>query len=417
MLWVRLIFESFSSAGNSLRANKLRTFLSLLGITIGIFAIISVFTVIDSLENYIRQNLNTLGNNMVFIQKWPWTPPEGETEYPWWKYLNRPVPKKEDADWLARQSALSEHVVFFVSFNRTVQYGNASAENIPVMASTYDLMDAWSVDIEHGRYFTESEMRSGVAQVVVGSDLVDRLFDGKNPVGEELKIQGHRFFVIGTYKRKGADMFGTSMDKMIHIPINYAEQMIDFRHRDMGQTINAKARSGTDSARFLAELEGIMRTIHRLKPMEENDFALNEVSVISTRFDAFFKVFNLAGTIIGGFSILVGGFGIANIMFVSVKERTRIIGIQKSLGAKRYFILLEYIFEAVILSLLGGMVGLLLVFAGTGIVGAFSDMTLILTPGNTVLGLLVSGLIGLISGFVPALTAARLDPVSAINTV
>ena len=417
MLWVRLIFESFSSAGNSLRANKLRTFLSLLGITIGIFAIISVFTVIDSLENYIRQNLNTLGNNMVFIQKWPWTPPEGENEYPWWKYLNRPIPKKEDADWLARQSTLSDHVVFFVSFNRTVQYGNVSAENVPVMASTYDLMDAWSVDIEHGRYFTESEMRSGVAQVVVGSDLVDRLFDGKNPVGEELKIQGHRFFVIGTYKRKGADMFGTSMDKMIHIPINYAEQMIDFSRRDMGQTINVKARPGTDSARFLEELEGIMRTIHRLKPMEENDFALNEVSVISTRFDAFFKVFNLAGTIIGGFSILVGGFGIANIMFVSVKERTRIIGIQKSLGAKRYFILLEYIFEAVILSLLGGMVGLLLVFAGTGIVGAFSDMTLILTPGNTVLGLLVSGLIGLISGFVPALTAARLNPVSAINTV
>lgn len=210
-------------------------------------------------------------------------------------------------------------------------------------------------------------------------------------------------------------MFGTSMDKRLHISTSLAATMIDFRNKEMGQTINVTAKPDVDRDLFLAELEGVLRAIHRLRPADENDFALNEVSVISDRFDSFFKVFNIAGSIIGGFSILVGGFGIANIMFVSVKERTRIIGIQKSLGAKRYFILLEFIFEAIILSLFGGIVGLLLVFAGSGVASSAFDMQLALSFKNIVTGLLVSGIIGLIAGFVPAYNASRLDPVVAIN--
>ena len=417
MLFARLIFESFSFAGNSLRANKLRTFLSLLGITIGIFAIISVFTVIDSLENYIRNSLNSLGNNMLFIQKWPWTPPEGETEYPWWRYLNRPVAKLEEAEEIRKRSGLTENAVFLVGFNATVQYEGSSSENTEVFASTHALLDLWSLELDRGRYFTEDESRSGAPVAILGSELVDRLFEGRNPLEKEIKVHGHRLLVIGTYRKKGEDMFGTSMDKRVHVSVPFAAQLVDFRNRDQGQTINVKAKPGVDRDQFKAELEGIMRTIRRLKPMEENNFALNEVSVISSSLDAFFMVFNLAGTIIGGFSILVGGFGIANIMFVSVKERTHIIGIQKSLGAKRYFILMEFIFESVILSLLGGIVGLFLVFAGTFIVNAVSEMTLTLSLGNIILGLLVSGIIGLLSGFLPALTAARLDPVEAMNAV
>ncbi len=417
MLFARLIFESFSFAGNSLKANKLRTFLSLLGITIGIFAIISVFTVIDSLENYIRNSLNSLGNNMLFIQKWPWTPPEGETEYPWWRYLNRPVPKLDETEEILRRSELTDNGVFLVGFNSTVQYGGSSSENTEVLATTHGLLDLWNLELDRGRYFTEEESRSGAPMAVVGSELVKRLFEGSNPLGKEIKVHGYRMIVIGIYKEKGEDMFGTSMDKRIHVTVPFAVQMVDFRNRDMGQTINVKARPGVDKEHFKAELEGIMRSIRRLKPMEENNFAVNEISVISSSLDAFFAVFNIAGSVIGGFSILVGGFGIANIMFVSVKERTRIIGIQKSLGAKRFFILMEFIFESVILSLLGGAVGLLFVFAGTSIVNAATEMTLTLSLGNIVLGLLVSAIIGLLAGFLPALTAARLDPVTAMNTV
>ena len=417
MLVTRLILESFSFAFGSLRGNKLRTFLSLLGITIGIFAIISVFTVIDSLENYIRNSLNSLGSNMVYIQKWPWAPPEGETEYPWWKYMNRPVPNMQDADELVRRSKNIEEAVYFFGFNRTVQFENSKAENTQILASTQGIINTYNLEIERGRYFTESEFISGASLAILGSELANKLFDQVDPIGKMIKIQGHRFQVIGIYTKKGTDMFDTSMDKRVHIPVVYAMNMVDVRDRDQGQAINIKAKPDADHDEFVAELQGIMRSLHRLKPMEENDFAINEVSFISKQFDAFFKVFNFAGWIIGGFSILVGGFGIANIMFVSVKERTKIIGIQKAIGAKKYFILLQFIFEAVVLSLVGGIIGLILIFIGTLIFSYVADMTIALTMSNIILGLTISGVIGVLAGFVPALSASRLDPVNAMNSV
>jgi putative ABC transport system permease protein len=193
--------------------------------------------------------------------------------------------------------------------------------------------------------------------------------------------------------------------------------MIDVRNQDRGQTICIKSKPNIDTDKFISEVEGIMRNLHRLKPMEENDFALNEVSLISNQFDQFFVVFNMAGWIIGGFSILVGGFGIANIMFVSVKERTKVIGIQKSLGAKRYFILLQFIFEAIVLSVIGGVLGLILIFIGTIIVRYVSEFEIVLTMGNIITGLMISSVIGFIAGLMPARSAARLDPVAAINSI
>lgn len=416
MLLLRLIYESLSFAFNSLTANKLRTFLSLLGITIGIFAIISVFTVIDSLERYIRDSLNSLGSNMVYVQKWPWAPPEGE-EYAWWKYLNRPVAEIDEVDEVIRRAKTIDNAAFLFGFNRTVQFGSDKIENATIMATTEGLLNVWNLNIESGRYFTEAEMRNGSPVTVIGDEIASRLFKGMNPVGRTIKIQGYKFLIIGVYEQMGQDAFGTSMDKNIHISAVKSFYMIDVKNRDRGQTICVKAKDNVDSDKFIAELEGIMRTIRRLKPMEENDFALNEVSIISNQFDQFFAVFNLAGAIIGGFSIIVGGFGIANIMFVSVKERTKIIGIQKSLGAKKYFILLQFIFEAIVLSIIGGLVGLILIFIGTLIVSYATEFTIVLTIGNIINGLLISSIIGFIAGFMPARAAAKLDPVIAINSI
>ncbi|MCY1722407.1 ABC transporter permease [Prolixibacteraceae bacterium Z1-6] len=417
MLLLRLIYESILFAFNSLRANRLRTFLSLLGITIGIFAIISVFTVIDSLERYIRDSLNSLGSNMVYVQKWPWAPPEGETEYPWWKYLNRPVSEIDEADEVLRRGKTIDNAAFLFGFSRTAQYGSSKIENATIMATSEGLLDVWSLKLTSGRYFTETEMRNGAPVAVIGYEIAQQLFEGMNPVGRTIKIQGHKFLIIGVYEQMGQDAFGTSMDKNIHISAVKSFYMVDVRNRDRGQTICVKAKDNIDNDKFIAELEGIMRNIRRLKPLEENDFALNEVSIISNQFDQFFAVFNLAGAIIGGFSILVGGFGIANIMFVSVKERTKIIGIQKSLGAKRYFILLQFIFEAIVLSVIGGIIGLLLIFIGTIIVSYATEFTIVLTMANIINGLLISSVIGFIAGFMPARAAAKLDPVIAINSV
>jgi putative ABC transport system permease protein len=415
MLFIRLFLESFRFAYNSLVVNPLRTFLSLLGITIGIFCIISVFTIIDSLERTIRNSMEKLGSNVVYVQKWPWAPPPGETEYPWWKYLNRPVPQLIEAEEVSRRSKLAGIVGFTYGFNRTVQFGTNKAENVTILGSSAGLIDIWALKIALGRPMSDEEMNGVNNLGMIGYELAAQLFPGGSAVGKSVKIQGFQFFIVGVFEKMGSDMFGSSMDYRVLIPVKVANRMVDPK-MDIGQNIIVKGKEDIPAARLLEELEGIMRSIRRIKPAAENDFALNEVSLISGQLDGLFKVLNLAGWIIGGFSILVGGFGIANIMFVSVKERTKIIGIQKAMGAKNRFIMLEFLFEASILSLIGGTIGLLIIYAGTFIAQKSFDFEFVLTAGNIATGLIISITIGLIAGMVPARSASRLDPVNAMNS-
>ncbi|HEY5592393.1 MAG TPA: ABC transporter permease [Paludibacter sp.] len=416
MLILRLIIESFRFAYNSLVVNQLRTFLSLLGITIGIFCIISVFTIIDSLERTIRDSMSKLGSNVIYIQKWPWTPPPGESEYPWWKYLNRPIPTLTETQEILRRSGLTQYAVYNYGFNRTIQNGRNIAENVAIIGSSGGLIETWSLKISNGRPLTEQEFGAGANMAMLGSEIAEQLFPGDNPVGKSIKLQGFTVYIVGVFEKMGEDMFGTSMDKRVLIPVKLIARMVDSR-MDMGQSIIVKGKADVPASRLSEELEGIMRSIRRIKPSAENDFALNEVSLISGQLDSLFKVFNIAGWIIGGFAILVGGFGIANIMFVSVKERTKIIGLQKALGAKSKFILLEFLFEASVLSLIGGAIGLLIIYALTFVVSKTFDFNLVLTVGNIITGLMISIVIGLVAGLVPARAAAHLDPVTAMNAV
>jgi len=416
MLILRLIIESFRFAYNSLVVNQLRTFLSLLGITIGIFCIISVFTIIDSLERTIRDSMSKLGSNVIYIQKWPWTPPPGESEYPWWKYLNRPIPTLTETQEILRRSGLSQYAVYNYGFNRTIQNGRNKAENVAIIGSSNGIIETWSLKISNGRPLTEQEFGSGANMAMLGSEIAEQLFPGISPVGKSIKLQGFTVYIVGVFEKMGEDMFGTSMDKRVLIPVKLIARMVDSR-MDLGQSIIVKGKADVPASRLSEELEGIMRSIRRIKPSAENDFALNEVSLISGQLDSLFKVFNIAGWIIGGFAILVGGFGIANIMFVSVKERTKIIGLQKALGAKSKFILLEFLFEASVLSLIGGAIGLLIIYALTFVVSKTFDFNLVLTVGNIITGLMISIVIGLVAGLVPARAAAHLDPVTAMNAV
>lgn len=409
--------ESLISAYSTLRVNKLRTFLTLFGITIGIFAIISVFTVIDSLERTIRDSLSSLGEDIIYVEKWPWAPPPGE-EYAWWKYLKRPVPDLEEYEYVKKNSTMARTVVFSVRSRRTVSYKNSTLKNTSIAGYTHEFEGMRNLNLAQGRYFSPIESRTGKNLAVIGHTIASELFKGVSPLNKEIKIAGNRVTVIGIFEKEGKTVFGGggSMDEVVVVPLHFAKRFINIRRENASPNIILRARENVMVEEMISETRRFLRAIRRIKPADEDNFALNQATMVSNQLDQLFGVINIAGWLIGGFSIIVGGFGIANIMFVSVKERTNIIGIQKALGAKNYFILSQFLFEAVILALIGGLIGLLLIFIGSLLASRATDLDITLTMGNILLGLFISAVIGIFSGFAPARSAARLNPVEAINT-
>jgi len=412
MILLRLLKESLLFAYNSLIVNKLRTFLSLLGITIGIFAIISVFTVIDSLEYSIRNSIESLGDDVVYIQKWPW---EFSHTYPWWKYVNRPVPNLKELDEIMRRSKKVETAAFIASTSQNIQYKDNLGKAVSIMCASHSYEDIWTFEIEKGRYFSVMESSLGKNIAIIGSNIAKKIFDNVSPINKVIKIRGNKVRIIGVFEKEG-NSIGESLDEVVLIPVNFAKKIFDIRSQRMNPFIMAKAKDNVSTSELIDELTGLMRSIRRQKPMADNNFALNRASVIITQFESVFVVINIAGWIIGGFSILVGAFGIANIMFVSVRERTNIIGIQKALGSKNYFILTQFLYESIILALIGGALGLLLIYLGLFIANnQVEDMEFALTFSNILRGLTISIVIGIIAGFVPAWYASRLNPVEAIQ--
>lgn len=409
LIILRLIRESYLFALHELRVKLGRTILALLGITIGIFCVISVLSVFDSLERKIRSSIESLGDNVVYVQKWPWM---FSNNYPWWKYIKRPVPTLEEMEQIQKRCNTADAVAFIMGSSRTIKFRSKSIENTSVMAISHDYDKTRSFELSKGRYFSPLESAAGRNIIILGSEVADMLFMGIEPIGQTVKIFGRKLEVIGIIKKEGTGL-GESLDNQVLVPINYAVNVLNI---DRDGALIVKAKPGIAKQELIDDLTGIMRSLRKLHPGEEDDFSINEISLISNTFDQFFNVMAIIGWVIGGFSLLVGGFGIANIMFVSVKERTSIIGLQKSLGAKNYFILLQFLFESVFLSLIGGIAGLLIIYLMTLVVQYGFDFEMVLSAGNIILGLSVSILIGFVSGIIPSYSAAKLDPVEAMRS-
>lgn len=414
------IFESFRFAWKALRANLLRTILSLLGVTVGIFAIISVLTLVDSLEKNIKDSLDFLGTGVIYLQKWPFLP-EGQEEYKWWEYLRRPNSSYNEYKFLQTNlKNVGAVSIFSGRGNQTVKRGSNSIGDVDLQGASLGYDEVFEIEIEKGRYLTADEIESGRNVAIIGYEVAQVLFPNEeDPIGKDVKLRNIKYRVIGTIKKEGQSFMGfSSNDYNVIIPYQSFRKIYSTGTGRVWEVESTIGLKGKEEDIGLVELEnetrGIMRVKRGLKPAEKDNFSLNRPEAIMNVIGNLFDVVGVAGWIIGGFSILVGGFGIANIMFVSVKERTSIIGLQKSLGAKNYFILFQFLFEAIFLSLIGGLSGLLLVYLITFI--PMGSLEVVLTVRNIVLGLGVSTTIGIVSGFVPALIAARMDPVAAIRS-
>jgi len=413
VMFLRLIKEGIIFAFNSISVNKLRTFLTLFGITIGIVSIISVFTVLDWMEKSIRDSISTLGENVIYVQKFPWS---FDPNLNWWDIVRWPPVSIEDYEAVSNKSTFAQSVCFTVFRPVIVKFENNSINNANILASTIEYKDIRNFEIEKGRYFSIFESQAGKNVAILGAEIASRLFENREPVGKEIIIAGFKTTVIGVMKKEGKGGISDSgMDEITLVPLNFAKSFINLRRRSAETQIMIKARPEVPIEELSDEVTMILRMSRRLKPGEVSDFSVNRASLLTQGFNAVFAGINAGGWLIGGFAILVGGFGIANIMFVSVRERTNIIGIQKALGAKRFFILLQFLSESVMLSLLGGILGLFFVFLGTLVVNYLYEMNMFLTLGNILLGILISGIIGVVAGYAPAYAAAKMNPVDAIG--
>ncbi|GAB3315894.1 ABC transporter permease [Hymenobacter humi] len=418
MLTLRLTLESFRFAWDALKSNLLRTVLSLLGVTVGIFSIIAVFTIVDSLEANIRSSLDFAGDKVIYVSKWPFA---FDSEFPWWKYFKRPVPNPREYQQLRKQLGPNNKgiAIFAANNGNTLKAGSNSVADCVLQGVSYDYRAVSNVPVKDGRYFTTQEMDAARPVAIIGATIAENLFPNGDALGKQFKARGQTLTVIGVMEKEGKKLLTiSSNDANCIIPFGMFTKMFTLSTTGFGggpsATIAVKGRDEDPGLMDLEyEMRGVMRNIRGLKPREEDNFALNRPEMIAAAIGKLFGVIGIVGGVIGSFAILVGGFGIANIMFVSVRERTNIIGIQKSLGAKNFFILFQFLFEAICLCLIGGLAGILLVWLVTLV--PQDALPLTMSASRVILGLLISVGIGVIAGIVPAVLAANLDPVIAIR--
>ena len=414
----RLISESLKMAVSQLWGNKLRSFLSLLGITIGIFCIIAVLSAIESLEYSIKSGFAEMGSDIIYIDKFTWSE---DPEENYWKWQKRPDPSLKDYESIKRKSKLVEKCAYSIYVDaKTIKYKSSSVTGGVLMMTTNEHQQVNEMNVDQGRYWNELEYNTGKDVVILGAGISEEIFKTADPIGKEVKVYGRPFRVIGVLKDEGDSFVSfTPNDQAVWIGLNSARKFFSINERmdrlKGGKVLSAKILPDTDIEDAKDELAGILRSSRMLKPTEENDFAVNDISMFNEILDTIFSAFNIAGFAVGIFALIVGMISVANIMFVSVKERTNLIGIKKAIGAKRYMVLSEFLIEAIVLCCIGGAVGLLFVFSLFKGVSSIIPFEMFLSAKNMIMGVSISVIVGIISGFIPAMQAAKMDPVEAMR--
>lgn len=413
--FLSILWNNFRMAFQELKVNKLRTFLSLFGITIGIFCIIGVLATVDSLEHKVQTDIKQFGSNTIYIDKWEYG---GGPDYPWWKYVNRPKPKFEEVKFIKERSTLAANVAFFMGANATLVYENNQLNNVNIYGVSQDFNKIQTIDISYGRYFTESEFLRGPSVGVLGYKMAEQLFGkAERALGKNISFDGRHVTIIGVIQKQGATLLqGYDYDNCLIITYQYAASIYDMNNDNMQTFIMVNGKQNIPTAALSDELRGIMRQIRRLSPTEEDNFALNDVSTFSQQVSSFFGTVNIGGWAIAGLSLIVGAFGVANIMFVTVRERTGQIGLKKAIGAKSRTILSEFLLESAFLCIIGGLIGLGLVWILTTILSGVLPFPIIIAANIILLAFSICIILGVLSGIIPASIAAKMNPVVAIRS-
>lgn len=410
---IEIISSSFKMALQELWKNKLRTFLSLFGVTIGIFCIIGVLAVVNSLERNITNEIKSLGTNTIYIDKWEYA---NDADYPWWKYVNRPVPRYSDIHEIRKRTASAKYIAFNINLQDNVDYKNSSLSNVNLYGISEEFNKIQPLEIRYGRYISDAEFDRGINNVVVGNEVAEKLFSSPElAVNKEVTIRGKKTLIVGVIKKQGKQMIGGwEFDQSVIIPYRFARSLMNELRSN--PVILVQGQDHLPSKALKDELTGSMRAIHKLTPKKDADFALNDINDLSESISSAFVGLNIGGAVIGGISLIVGLFGVANIMFVTVRERTSQIGLKKALGAKKRVILTEFLLESAFLCIIGGIIGLTLVFLLTLILSGALNFPIYVSVTNMVWTFIICLLVGILAGIIPAYKAAQMDPVTAIRS-
>jgi len=411
---IEIITSSFTMALQELWKNKLRTFLSLFGITIGIFCIIGTLTTVSSFERNIQNEIKSLGTNTIYVDKWDYTS-GGGPDYPWWKFVNRPVPNYQEVKFIKERTASAKYVAFRIKVISNVEYNDKTISNVNIYGINEDFNAIQPIELVSGRYLSEAEFDRGTNTLVIGHDVAEKLFGtAEIAVGKDVISRGKKIRIIGVIKKQGKQLIGGwDFDQSIVMPYKFARSIMNEAKAD--PLIMVQGQTDVNSKALKDDLVGTMRAIHKLTPIKEDDFALNDINDFSDTISSLFVGVNMGGWAIAALSLIVGMFGVANIMFVSVRERTSQIGLKKAVGAKRRVILAEFLLESAFLCIIGGLIGLTLVFGLTQILSRTQNFPVYISTGYILLAIIICVIVGILAGFVPALQAAKMNPVEAIR--